>query len=526
MKIDDVRKTAFAMPLTSPSFPPGPYRFVNREFLIVTYRTDPDTLRAVVPEPLEIEDPIVKYEFIRMPDSTGFGDYTESGQVIPVVFNGKRGGYVHSMYLNDDAPIAGGRELWGFPKKLASPALGVEKDTLLGTLDYGPVRVATATMGYKHRALEPGPVREALMAPSFLLKIIPHVDGTPRICELVRYYLEDVDGQRRLDRSRRPGARAPRAGAGSATAGAGGHLGHPRRERPHPRPRYRGLRLSRPNSRSCSMKLKDRICIITGAASGIGKEIALTFAAEGGKVAIADLDRDAAHATAAQIAATGASAMGIAMNVADEAQVNAGIDEVVRAWGGVDVLVSNAGIQIIHPLEAFPFADWKRLLAIHLDGAFLTTKACLPHMYASGRGGSVIYMGSVHSKEASVLKAAYVTAKHGLVGLAEVVAKEGAAPRRTRQCHLPRVRAHAPGGQADPRAGEGPRHLRSAGDQECHAEGHRGRRVHDHAGRGRGRAAVRELSLQRVDRPVARGQPRLVHAIGALTAEAVIECHR
>jgi acetoacetate decarboxylase len=170
MKIDEVRMTAFAMPLTSPSFPPGPYRFVNREFLIVTYRTDLDALRAVVPEPLQIEEPIVKYEFIRMPDSTGFGDYTESGQVIPVVFNGQRGGYVHSMYLNDDAPIAGGRELWGFPKKLASPALGVEKDTML----------------------EPKPVREALMAPSYLLKIIPHVDGTPRICELVRYYLEDV----------------------------------------------------------------------------------------------------------------------------------------------------------------------------------------------------------------------------------------------------------------------------------------------------------------------------------------------
>ena len=174
------------------------------------------------------------------------------------------------------------------------------------------------------------------------------------------------------------------------------------------------------------MKLEDKVCIITGAASGIGKEIALTFAREGGKVVIADLDQDAAQATAAQIRATGASAMGVAMNVVDEEQVNAGVEEVVRAWGGVDVLVSNAGIQIVHPLEAFPFADWKKLLAIHLDGAFLTTKACLPHMYASGHGGSVIYMGSVHSKEASVLKAPYVTAKHGLIGLAEVVAKEGA----------------------------------------------------------------------------------------------------
>jgi acetoacetate decarboxylase len=193
MNIADVKRKAFAMPLTSPAFPPGPYRFVNREFLIVIYRTDLDALRAVVPEPLEVREPIVKYEFIRMPDSTGFGDYTESGQVIPVTFDGLAGGYVHSMYLNDEAPIAGGRELWGFPKKLAAPSLSVEKDTLLGTLDYGSVRVATATMGYKHRALELDAVRASLLAPNYLLKIIPHVDGSARICELVRYFLEDVN---------------------------------------------------------------------------------------------------------------------------------------------------------------------------------------------------------------------------------------------------------------------------------------------------------------------------------------------
>ena len=175
------------------------------------------------------------------------------------------------------------------------------------------------------------------------------------------------------------------------------------------------------------MQLKDKVCIVTGSASGIGKEIAIVFAREGAKVVIADLNRDAAIATAAEISTTGASAMGVAMNVIDEAEVNAGVEEVVKAWGGVDVMVSNAGIQIIHPLEEFSLAEWKRLLAIHLDGAFLMTKACLPHMYASGHGGSIIYMGSVHSKEASKLKAPYVTAKHGLIGLAKVVAKEGAA---------------------------------------------------------------------------------------------------
>lgn len=188
----DVVRNAFAMPLTSPAYPPGPYRFVDREFLIITYRTDPDTLRRVVPEPLVVAEPLVKYEFIRMPNSTGFGDYCESGQVIPVTFNGRAGGYTHCMFLNDEGPIAGGRELWGFPKKLASPSLRAEVDTLVGALDYGPVRVATGTMGYKHREADLAAVGAALAAPNFLLKIIPHVDGSPRICELVEYRLENI----------------------------------------------------------------------------------------------------------------------------------------------------------------------------------------------------------------------------------------------------------------------------------------------------------------------------------------------
>ena len=174
------------------------------------------------------------------------------------------------------------------------------------------------------------------------------------------------------------------------------------------------------------MKLKDKSAIVTGAASGIGKDIALVYAREGAKVAIADLNLDAANATAKEIQAAGGKAMGVAMDVTNEQQVNDGVAAVAKAFGGVDVLVSNAGIQIVHPLEQFPYADWKKMMAIHVDGAFLTTKACLPLMYKSGRGGSIIYMGSVHSKEASMLKAPYVTAKHGLIGLAKVVAKEGA----------------------------------------------------------------------------------------------------
>ncbi|MDE2061757.1 MAG: acetoacetate decarboxylase [Bradyrhizobium sp.] len=193
MKATEVRRRAFSMPLYSPAYPPGPYRFVNREYLIITYRTDRAVLEQLVPKPLEIIDPIVKYEFIRMPDSTGFGDYTESGQVIPVRFNGEVGGYTHAMFLDDDPPIAGGRELWGFPKKLARPTLKVEHDTLLGTLDYGPVRIATGSMGYKHQAAPRETALRAMKEPGFLLKIIPHVDGNPRICELVRYHLEDID---------------------------------------------------------------------------------------------------------------------------------------------------------------------------------------------------------------------------------------------------------------------------------------------------------------------------------------------
>jgi len=173
------------------------------------------------------------------------------------------------------------------------------------------------------------------------------------------------------------------------------------------------------------MELDNQVAIVTGAASGIGRAIATRFARAGARVVIADLDAAAANAAAREIDADPARAMGVAMDVTDERAVNDGVAAVVARFGVVDVLVSNAGIQIVHPLEEFTFAEWKKMLAIHLDGAFLTTRACLPHMYKAGRG-SVIYMGSVHSKEASVLKGPYVTAKHGLIGLAKTVAKEGA----------------------------------------------------------------------------------------------------
>ena len=173
------------------------------------------------------------------------------------------------------------------------------------------------------------------------------------------------------------------------------------------------------------MQLENKIAIITGAAQGIGEAIAKRFIEEGAKVAIADLKIEEAEATAARFnQQRPGSAMAVAMDVTSEEQVNSGVAKVVSTWGGVDILISNAGIQIVNKIEDYAFSDWKKMLAIHLDGAFLTTKACLPHMYKKG-SGTVIYMGSVHSKEASPLKSAYVTAKHGLEGLAKVLSKEG-----------------------------------------------------------------------------------------------------
>ena len=173
-------------------------------------------------------------------------------------------------------------------------------------------------------------------------------------------------------------------------------------------------------------RLEGKIAFITGAASGIGKEIALEFAHEGAKIIIADLNQQGADNTAAEIEKIGSSAISIAVDVTDESQVEAATQRAFKTFGNIDILISNAGIQIVHPIEDFSFSDWKKMLAIHLDGAFLTTRACMKQMIASNKGGSIIYMGSVHSKQASMLKAPYVTAKHGLIGLAKTVAKEGA----------------------------------------------------------------------------------------------------
>ncbi len=174
------------------TYPRGPYRFINREYFIITYETDMEVLRKIVPPVLEITQPHVKYEFIRMPDSTGFGDYTESGQIIPVRYKGEDGYFIISMFLDCEAPIAGGREIWGFPKKLAKPSLTVEEDVLVGKLDFGSIRVATATMGYKYQPIENDSVLKALKQPCFLLKNIPDVTGKPLVNQLTKTYLTDI----------------------------------------------------------------------------------------------------------------------------------------------------------------------------------------------------------------------------------------------------------------------------------------------------------------------------------------------
>jgi acetoacetate decarboxylase len=180
------------MPPVSPSYPRGPYRFTDREYIIISYRTDPQAIRELVPEPLEPAGSTAKFEVIRMPHSTGFGDYTECGVTIPVTFEGQAGSYNAYLFLDDHPPIAGGREIWGFPKKLGHPELKVNHDQVVGTLEYSGVRVATATMGYKHEAVDAVKMRELMLGDNYNLKVIPSASGGVEVLQLVRYRMEDA----------------------------------------------------------------------------------------------------------------------------------------------------------------------------------------------------------------------------------------------------------------------------------------------------------------------------------------------
>ncbi|MFI8889083.1 acetoacetate decarboxylase [Streptomyces paradoxus] len=191
MKAEDVRQHV-TTPLTGPAYPPMVPRFTDREYLNIVYRTDPEALRAVVPEPLRVDEPLVRFEVMKMGDVSGYGPYTEAGQAIPVSFEGERGEYLHAMYLDNFPATASGREVSAYPKVLGSPALYVDSGALVGTLDHGRLRVATATMGYKHHALDRREAEEQIGVPAFMLKTVPGYDGSPRVQELVRTRITDV----------------------------------------------------------------------------------------------------------------------------------------------------------------------------------------------------------------------------------------------------------------------------------------------------------------------------------------------
>lgn len=191
MRSQDVTQR-LTTPLDVPAYPDGPYRFTDREYFTITYRTDPQALERLVPEPLRAAEPTVRFEIMRMPDTTGLGNYTESGQVLAVEYEGERGEYVLAMYVDSLPAIASGREISAYPKKLGAPRLAVDSDTLVGTLDYGSLRVATATMGYKHAPIDVDRAREEICCPTFMLKKLPGYTGEPRICELVRFRIEDI----------------------------------------------------------------------------------------------------------------------------------------------------------------------------------------------------------------------------------------------------------------------------------------------------------------------------------------------
>ncbi|MEW2317693.1 acetoacetate decarboxylase [Streptomyces bauhiniae] len=191
MRKQDVARL-FTTPVDSSAYAPTRYRFTDREYLNIYYRTDPEALRRLVPEPLTVTDPVVRFEMMRMPDTTGLGDYTEAGQLIAVEHEGEQGEFNLAMYVDSVPAISSGREYSAYPKKGGSPTLYVDSDTLVGTLDYGTLRVATATMGYKHHALDLDEALAEISTPTFMVKTVPHYDGTPRICELVRTRITDV----------------------------------------------------------------------------------------------------------------------------------------------------------------------------------------------------------------------------------------------------------------------------------------------------------------------------------------------
>ena len=191
MKSSEVLRQ-FTTPLGAGAFPRPPYRFTNREYLNILYRTDRSAIEAIVPEPLCVDEPLVRFEVMKMPDVTGLGSYTECGQALLVSHHGEAGEYLHAMYVDNHPAIASGREIGAFPKKLGLPKLYIDGDTLVGTLDYGSIRIANATMGFKHKPLGHEDAHAEIATPTFMLKLMRGHDGRPRICELVRTQITDL----------------------------------------------------------------------------------------------------------------------------------------------------------------------------------------------------------------------------------------------------------------------------------------------------------------------------------------------
>ena len=246
--------------------------------------------------------------------------------------------------------------------------------------------------------------------------------------------------------------------------------------------------------------------LITGAASGIGKACAERMAQEGYGVVVADVNLPAAEELAAKLAAEGLSAIAVHMDVADEQEVEAGFDKMMETYGSCDLVMSNAGVQIVHPFEEYPFADWRKMMAIHADGAFLVSRAAYRRMKASGKGGRIVFTGSVQSFVGSKLKEPYNFAKHGVAGLAKAIA------RHLHLYHLPQLHQDAAGGKADPRAGGFPGHYGGGSGEEHHAAGYRGRGVH-HGGGCSQHAGIPVQGSGRSDGPVPAADPRLGHDV-------------
>ena len=449
-----------------------------------------------------------------MPDSTGFGDYTESGQVIPVSFRGRKR-RLHPLHVPQRPPAASpaAASSGAFPRSWRSPTLRAEIDTLVGTLDYGPVRVATGTMGYKHRQADLAAVKASLAAPNFLLKIIPHVDGTPRICELVEYYLEDVElkgawtGPAALDlrsHALAPVAELPVLEVVSAHAHRRRSDARPRQGRPRlPRAIEAAterkthdfasptLQADRSSSRHGVRRTRSPSSPAPRAASA--RRSRSTFAREGAKVVDRGPRPDGgADATAAEIDRRGSARSASPWMSPTRSRSRPASRRWSRPSGALDILVSNAGIQIVAPGRRVRVRQVEEAAGHPPRRRLPDHPGRLRQMYRQKSGSDHLHgLGALQGGVAAEGALRHGQARSDRPGQGGGQGRGGA--RRPRQRDLPRLRAHAAGREADPRAGARSSASPRRRCQERDAEGDRRRRVHDRRGRGRDRAVLRRV---------------------------------